>query len=209
MKITLKTGILSLLGILIVQILSGFIWGFLSAFGHNADLILIMGIFNIIYAFILILKFRKKGDKIFDLKKINLIQIVIVIFIGIMLSLFSHYYTEFFNVTAKNQQTIEEMAKNSNIIALILTLVISAPLIEELVFRKILFNVTKNKVIGLIISSLLFALLHDFSDPKSIFIYFVMGLTFGGVYYKTGSIELSMLVHFVNNLIAAIGLLYK
>lgn len=81
-----------------------------------------------------------------------------------------------------------------------LSSVIIAPVIEELLFRGVLFNrlSLKIKVIpAIIISSIIFASLHQFGGITSAFLF---GVCMCIIYYKTDNIFLTMTVHFLNNL---------
>lgn len=91
-----------------------------------------------------------------------------------------------------------------NTVGIIKTLrsVIIAPVSEELFFRGLImiyllrkFTVLKS----LIISSLLFSLIHLRFDD--FFLLFFWGIVFGLVFYKTGSLLMSMVAHSVSNLI--------
>lgn len=82
-----------------------------------------------------------------------------------------------------------------------LTLVLAAPLMEELVFRKVLFgNVSDftNKLYPLLGSTLLFVLAHN---DGHFLVYAFMGLILSGVYYKTGRISISVGCHLGMNLL--------
>ncbi len=71
---------------------------------------------------------------------------------------------------------------------------------EELIFRGIIFNGLKNtkgNVFAVVVSSLLFALMHG---NLAQFVYpFIMGLIFSMIVLRTGNLLYSMIVHFVNN----------
>lgn len=81
---------------------------------------------------------------------------------------------------------------------------IYAPLFEEwlcrgMVLRGMLANGMK-PVKAIIISALVFAIIH--ANPWQAIPAFLLGLLFGYVYYKTGSLKLTMLMHFANNTFA-------
>lgn len=81
----------------------------------------------------------------------------------------------------------------------LLTGIIGAPLIEELIFRGVIFNRLRLRIglIGaMVISSILFALLHD---PDTMISAFVFGLCMCILYLKTDNIFIPMAVHFLNN----------
>lgn len=86
-------------------------------------------------------------------------------------------------------------------------IVISAPVLEEILFRGIILDgYLKNYKPwqGIIVSAFLFALLHG-NLTQGIGA-FGMGILFGWVYWKTNSIIPSMLLHFINNSVAFIGI---
>lgn len=92
---------------------------------------------------------------------------------------------------------------NYDSIALILEVIAGvflAPIVEELVFRGVLFNrlkVKKGIVFAMIVSSILFALGHEFGGMISAFLF---GLCQCVLYLKTDNIFTCIMVHFLNNL---------
>ena len=87
----------------------------------------------------------------------------------------------------------------------ILSVSIFAPLFEEwlcrgLVLRGLLQK--KSPAAAIALSALFFAVLH--MNPWQAVPAFILGLLFGYVYYKTGSLKLTMLMHCVNNTMAVI-----
>ena len=87
----------------------------------------------------------------------------------------------------------------------ILSVSIFAPLFEEwlcrgLVLRGLLQKMSPAAAIS--ISAAFFAVLH--MNPWQAVPAFIIGLLFGYVYYKTGSLKLTMLMHCVNNTFAVI-----
>ena len=89
--------------------------------------------------------------------------------------------------------------------AMVITVtVIMAPIVEELIFRGLLMGRVFNpdSIVGLILSSLLFGLVHM---PNSIgvwIIYAGMGFTLGTVYRKFQKLEYCIMDHMINNSIA-------
>lgn len=82
---------------------------------------------------------------------------------------------------------------------------IFAPLFEEWLCRGVVLRglLTKMKPgTAIAISAAFFAVLH--MNPWQALPAFLLGLVFGYVYYKTGSLKLTMLMHFVNNTLALI-----
>lgn len=87
----------------------------------------------------------------------------------------------------------------------LLSVSIFAPLFEEwlcrgLVLRGLLQK--KSPAVAISLSALFFAVLH--MNPWQAVPAFILGLLFGYVYYRTGSLKLTMLMHCVNNTFAVI-----
>ena len=88
----------------------------------------------------------------------------------------------------------------------LLSVSIFAPLFEEwlcrgLVLRGLLQKMNPASAIG--VSAAFFAILH--MNPWQAIPAFILGLLFGYVYYKTGSLKLTMLMHCVNNTMAVVA----
>ena len=101
-----------------------------------------------------------------------------------------------------NQAAIENA--HMNLFVLITFTVIMAPIVEELIFRGILMGRVFNpdSIVGLILSSLLFGLIHR---PNSIGVWVVyagMGFALGTVYRKFQKLEYCIMAHMINNTIA-------
>lgn len=84
--------------------------------------------------------------------------------------------------------------------------VIYAPYVEELIFRKSIRNIVKNKYLFIIISGFIFGILHiiDFKNYKEILMgipYIIMGIDFAYIYYKSNNIFTTMTLHIIHNLI--------
>lgn len=87
-----------------------------------------------------------------------------------------------------------------------ISILLIAPIIEELFFRKFLLGklIEKNKVnLSLLISSLCFSLIHV-ETPNNIVPAFIGGIILGSVYLKTRKIGYAVLLHFLFNLIVTL-----
>jgi membrane protease YdiL (CAAX protease family) len=81
-----------------------------------------------------------------------------------------------------------------------LLLAIFAPVFEEWLCRGMVLRgllARMKPVWAIVVSALFFALIH--MNPWQALNAFILGLVMGYVYYKTGSLLLTMLIHFVNN----------
>lgn len=85
-----------------------------------------------------------------------------------------------------------------------LAVVILAPVIEEFVFRGIIFATLEKFGAGfaIVASSLVFGMAHI--TPGSFIFATGAGLVFGFVYYKTRNLWVAVAIHFLNNLLAMI-----
>lgn len=88
---------------------------------------------------------------------------------------------------------------------------IIGPILEEIVFRKIIFGGLYgrfNFFISALISSVIFALAHQ--EPQHILLYSSMGFTFAFLYVKTKHIVVPMFAHIaMNTFVVLIQMVYK
>lgn len=100
---------------------------------------------------------------------------------------------------------VDSIDTSSNFILIdALLTIIFAPVLEELIFRGVLFNRLKIRtgiIPAMLISSFLFGIGHDFGGMTSAFLF---GLCMCILYLKTDNILVPMSVHFLNNLIVTI-----
>ena len=103
---------------------------------------------------------------------------------------------------------LEEALKsltNGPLWASLLSVSIFAPLFEEWLCRGLVLRGMLQKLnpfSAIAVSAAFFAVLH--MNPWQAIPAFLLGLLFGYVYYKTGSLKLTMLMHCVNNTFAAL-----
>lgn len=93
-------------------------------------------------------------------------------------------------------------------IVLLLVVVVGAPLVEELLFRGVLYEELENIVSTkstIILTALIFGLYHFniLQTPNTI----IMGLVLAYVYHKTKSIKAPIIIHATNNLLATIPII--
>lgn len=105
--------------------------------------------------------------------------------------------------TSQNTELLMEITRAIPLF-LIITVFI-APVLEEIIFRKIIFGVLykhTNFFIAGIISALIFGIIHQ--EPKHLLIYASMGFVLAYVYVKTKRIIVPIIVHIVLNSITVI-----
>lgn len=89
----------------------------------------------------------------------------------------------------------------------LLSILLIAPIVEELLFRKFLLGklIEKNKTfISILISSLCFSLIH-IETPNNLIPTFIGGILLGLIYLKTKQIGYSIVLHFLFNLIVVLS----
>jgi len=105
---------------------------------------------------------------------------------------------------SENTEEIVNLTRMSPIFFIIP--VFTAPILEELIFRKIIFGSLHKRMnffFAVLISSLLFGVLH--LDLQHLLIYFAMGIALAYVYVKTKRIIVPILVHMGMNAIVIVG----
>lgn len=107
---------------------------------------------------------------------------------------------------ANNEKIVQTMIKSFPIIMLIDAGIFS-PFNEEIVFRKSLKDIFKNKWIFFIITFLLFGGAHVMSNSKTVLDYLFiipygsLGVAFACAYHKTNNIFTSISLHMIHNII--------
>ena len=105
---------------------------------------------------------------------------------------------------ANNEHAVQQMIKTLPLLMLLDAGIIS-PFVEEIVFRKTLYDVFKNKWIFIILSFLFFGGAHVISSAKVftdylyIISYGILGASFALSYYKTKTIFTSISMHMLHN----------
>lgn len=107
-----------------------------------------------------------------------------------------------------NQQIITELALRQPIFAFFL-IVVFAPLTEELTFRGMLARYVfpqqdnvKQTALFLLVTSIIFALVHFPGTPQQFLVYSASGFSLGLAYISKGGLAYSMGLHALNNLIS-------
>lgn len=118
--------------------------------------------------------------------------------------------------TSSNQELINTLT-DAHPALMILTSVFLAPILEEMMFRGIVFSwlYEVNPYFAHLVSAFLFGFVHIMSSVLSgnmfewvqIFSYFFMGIVLSVLYEKTNNIYVPILTHATNNLISMILLL--
>lgn len=110
---------------------------------------------------------------------------------------------------ATNEEAVRELIQISPLY-MAFELIIYAPISEELIFRKSIYNITKNRYIYILLSGLIFGGLHAISSFNSLIDllylipYCALGFTFAALYSKTNNIFSTITIHSIHNTLALI-----
>ena len=110
-------------------------------------------------------------------------------------------------------ESMAQMATSTDFpILLFLGLAVGAPLVEEFVFRGILWRGWRGETqrslwVTIIVTSALWAALHLQYEPILLVFIFVFGIVLGIAREKTGNLWVPVAMHALNNSIAALGML--
>ncbi|MBR1884652.1 MAG: CPBP family intramembrane metalloprotease [Clostridia bacterium] len=130
--------------------------------------------------------------------------LLLVLIVNFIASYIIHFI--FYVPLPKNEEEIEKMGT----LFILFGACIYAPIVEENIFRNILHVFVKNKKVFIILSSIIFGLLHTYDEgslPLALvqaIPYSILGFFFAYNYAKTNNIAHTMLWHFTWNFIATI-----
>ena len=117
------------------------------------------------------------------------------------------------NDPSVNQQTATDLTLTQPLFSFFAT-VIFAPLTEELIFRGMLARYlfpkqdsSKQTLLFLLVSSLIFALIHFPGDVQQFFVYFSLGFSLGLAYISRKGLVYSISLHALNNLVGFLMIL--
>ncbi len=144
-------------------------------------------------------------------------QIVIGMVMVYAVGIIAQYILYFLGVsgTSQNEMQIANMFQKDplNLTLLFLTLCVFTPIVEEIVYRKVLYGFLSDKfgtIAAIAGSGLIFGLMHVITQGDLIqsIPYVFMGSVFGYIYYRARqNIFVVVGVHFLNNLISYVGYL--
>ncbi len=140
-----------------------------------------------------------------ELKKI--LKEIVIFFVFLELS--SYLVNTILVGEPTNQTKIVSEFYKAPIINLILVIIIG-PITEEIVFRYLPYRFINNKILYVIISSVIFATLHVINYPNPfyyIWYYLPCAFYFGYRYYKTKDLLVTISIHIFNNLISMLPLI--
>lgn len=176
----------------------------------------ILTINDLIYVVFVLLLFKnelKEGLK--DLKKNLTDKILLSVncwLVGCLVMTLSSVLISL--ISGKDLSTNESLVRQSIALAplyMLFTCTVVAPVLEEMVFRRSLQGIIKNKWVFILVSGIGFGLLHVLGNLKSpidllyIVPYGSMGCAFAFLLTKTENITLPIIIHMIHNLILVVS----
>lgn len=157
----------------------------------------------------------KKGLKFFQPFKIdfNFIKAILfgLLFLIMIQQVFGIFLQMYFpsEAISLNQEILNQSALKMPISKMIVAYAVFPAVIEEIITRGLFMRYAfpANPIIGIFISSAIFAGLHATTMPIHALQYFFMGIVLAVVYWKTGRIEASIIIHLLNNLMAVAAMI--
>lgn len=174
-------------------------------------------LYLLIFLIILIINFKYLKDDLLLFKKHYKVYIPFIIkryliMLGIMFLVAIPIYYINNGAVSSNQELINKMFVKSPLLVMLLSS-LYAPFVEENVFRLGISKLLKNKYLFIIISGLLFGVLHMIDKITSIYdvLYIVqysaLGICLAKAYYDSKNIYVSIGMHFLQNFFASILML--
>ncbi len=154
--------------------------------------------------FLLIILKKKKFFQVFGGKKSTIGNSVLWGFIGFFLALGGQMLAGAIEIAigiepgSDNTAILSDIAKVSPII--IISIVLFAPFLEEIIFRRVIFGGIYQKTnfwIAAIVSALVFAAVHN--EFEHLLIYMMPAFVFSYLYYRTKRILTPMIAHLLMN----------
>jgi membrane protease YdiL (CAAX protease family) len=122
--------------------------------------------------------------------------------IAIFMMMISNVIIMFFTKTmgSVNEEVLGTMF-NISPIYLVFAASVKAPILEELTFRQSFKTLIEDKRIGIVLSGVIFGLLHVISGPDLIYIipYSIMGIFLAYTMYDTDNVSVPIMFHFLHN----------
>ncbi|MRH44884.1 CPBP family intramembrane metalloprotease [Aquibacillus halophilus] len=167
-------------------------------------------LFSFIVALVVIMYLLR--DEMKDVRgNMEIGTIILWSILGIFLAFFAQFAaiiieTFVLNIKPGSQNTMDIMAIARSAPIFIIVVTIIAPILEEIIFRKVIFgSIYKrtNFIIAALASALVFGLVHN--DNPHILVYTAMGIVFSFLYVKTKRIIVPIIAHMSINTYAVVG----
>ncbi|HDE9172402.1 TPA: CPBP family intramembrane metalloprotease [Staphylococcus aureus] len=171
-----------------------------------SDTHILYGVFIVLIGIVLLRLFK---INLLSFKNLTMSQVIYIIGGALLIYGLDYLYLHFHDVPA-NEQQLEHEIRNTPFYISIFTVTIIPAIVEEIVFRGMIIRVIfrKHLFLGLLVSSLVFASLHESDTWIGYLPYLYSGLIFGLIYIKTKRLEVVIFMHFLNNLLALLFIIW-
>ena len=132
--------------------------------------------------------------------------LVLIMITTIIIQIITH-------TTQANNQIALQNSFNSNPVFIAILAMFYAPIAEELMFRGVFRKFIKNKKLFVIVSGVVFGLMHVIDDSKTlaefsyVVVYSILGMYLAGIYAKTNNLCTNIFMHFMQNTLSVIGMI--
>ena len=129
--------------------------------------------------------------------------LVLIMITTIIIQIITH-------TTQANNQIALQNSFNSNPVFIAILAMFYAPIAEELMFRGVFRKFIKNKKLFVIVSGVVFGLMHVIDDSKTlaefsyVFVYSILGIYLAGIYARTNNLCTNIFMHFMQNTLSII-----
>ena len=129
--------------------------------------------------------------------------LVLIMITTIIIQIITH-------TTQANNQIALQNLFNSNPVFIAILAMFYAPIAEELMFRGVFRKFIKNKKLFVIVSGVVFGLMHVIDDSKTlaefsyVFVYSILGIYLAGIYARTNNLCTNIFMHFMQNTLSII-----
>jgi len=170
------------------------------------EAIIYWNIFSFIIALFITLKLMQRDlTKPLPKSAANLRGVIVWSIIGFFLAILSQLIAvnievNLFGIEAGSENTAIIMEISRQFPLFLIIPVIIAPVLEELIFRKIIFGTLHKRMnffFAALLSSIIFGIIHQ--EPEHILIYSSMGFVFAYLYVRTKRIIVPIIVHTAMN----------
>lgn len=192
-------------------------FGIANSLFNNSELYLqiINLLFSIIFMIILFIINRKKLIESFKKINLNTIKKIFIYWLAIYATttIISLIFSPLLNNIPENENLARSLILKYPLINII-TVIIIAPFVEEMAYRFYPRKIFNNKLIFIIVSSLIFGFIHvsNFYTSIESLIHFlqysIIGSFIAKIYYETDNIFSAIILHSLHNLIALLAFLF-
>lgn len=148
---------------------------------------------------IIVISFKYFNIKIFGLNSIKLYDFLKITVITLLIIIFDY--------TILSDKTIWNTDVKSEWVLIFFSTVICIPIYEELIYRYLILSVfSRPRIVGVLLSTIIFTASHNPYSLGDIVFYLSMSLFLSYVYIKYNSIELCIYIHMLTNFIYFISI---